>query len=92
MAFTGPAMKLKQATTTSPVTWDTVKGGTDQTAYLAYSTTNNPGVGFATRSGYLTSTADDTGTIVTDVGHVFGRLGEGNKNMPDVRPPFYWGE
>jgi hypothetical protein len=46
---------------------------------------------FATRSGYLSSTPDDSGFTVTDVGHVFGRLGEGNENYPGVKNPFYWG-
>jgi hypothetical protein len=28
---------------------------------------------------------------VSDAGHVFGRLGEGNGNYPGVSAPFYWG-
>jgi len=42
MLFNGPSMKLKQSTTATPVTWDTVKAQTDKTAYMAYSTTNMP--------------------------------------------------
>jgi len=49
MAFSGPSLSLKQATTATPVTWDTIKGGTDKTAYLAYSNTNMPTNKFATR-------------------------------------------
>jgi len=58
---------------------------------LAYSTTNQPDALFHTRQGYLVSTPDNSGTSVTDVGHLFGRLGEGNKGMPGVSNPFYWG-
>jgi len=50
-----------------------------------------PAAKFHTRKGYLVSTADNSGTSVTDVGHVFGRLGEGNGNYPGVAKPFYWG-
>jgi len=50
-----------------------------------------PNVLFATRNGYLASTGDDSGTTVTDVGHVFGRFGEGRLNYPGIAKPFYWG-
>lgn len=52
---------------------------------------NNPAVGYATRKGYLVSTPDASGTSVTDVGHLFGRLGVGNANYPGVNMPYYWG-
>jgi len=58
---------------------------------LKFSTTNDPDVLFSTRQGYLVSTGDASGTTVTDVGHVFGRFGEGNGNYPGVAQPFYWG-
>jgi hypothetical protein len=51
-----------------------------------------PDAASATRKGFLASTPDASGTTVTDVGHVFGRLGEGNLNMPGVSLPFYWGD
>lgn len=50
-----------------------------------------PDVKMATRKGYLSSTGDNSSTDTTNVGHVFGRLGEGNANMPGVSAPFYWG-
>lgn len=45
----------------------------------------------STRMGFLASTGDNTGTSVTNVGHVFGRLGEGNLSYPGVAMPFQWG-
>lgn len=51
-----------------------------------------PADAFSTRKGYLSSTGDNSGTDTSNVGHVFGRLGEGNANMPGVSAPFYWGE
>lgn len=83
-------MKLESAIGVNKVTWTTIQSGTEKTAYLAYSTTNMPSIAYSTRKGFLVSTADDTGTDVTNVGHVFGRLGEGNKSYPGVNNPFNW--
>lgn len=48
-----------------------------------------PDAATATRKGYLMASKD--GTTIANVGHVFGRLGEGEKNFPDKNAPFYWG-
>lgn len=58
MAYSGPAFKLSQAFGTSAVTWTTIAGQTDQTAYLAVGSTNMPTTAAATRYGYLSSTGD----------------------------------
>lgn len=67
------------------------------TAYLQQSVTipyNMPNIMQHTRIGYLTPTAD-TSAITTAAsayaGHVFGRLGQGEKTMPGNQKPFYWG-
>jgi len=86
-------MKLTQSYASTPITWDSIKSGTDLTAYLAYSTTNMPVAGAATRRGYLQSATDtSTATSVTNVGHTFGRLGEGKLSYYSSTTPFYWGE
>jgi hypothetical protein len=89
--YSGPKLKLEDPVKTTPVNWSAVAASIDKTAYLAYLTTNMPVSGAATRRGYIAATSDDTGTSVANVGHVFGRLGEGEANYPGNSAPFYWG-
>lgn len=92
IVWEGPSLKLKQAFAATPITWTTVKTKKDA-AYLANSTTNMPSEKFSYRQGFLTTTPDSTGLTVTNVGHVFGRLGEGAKNYPgDTYLPVYWND
>jgi len=51
-----------------------------------------PAPSAATRKGWLVSTPDNTGTDVTNIGHIFGRLGVGLANYPGSSAPFYWGK
>lgn len=88
-AYSGPILKIKEAV--DGTTWTSIVSGTSKDAFLAYSTTNMPAEAFSSRKGYLSSTGDNSGTDTSNVGHVFGRLGEGNANMPGVSAPFYWG-
>ena len=49
----------------------------------------------ATRIGYLAPSDDKTASTVTlgaNVGHVFGRYGQGADTMPDAHKPFVWYE
>ena len=94
MAFSGPMMKLSQGFGTSAVTWTTIAGQTDQTAYLAVGSTHMPTVFAATRYGYLSSTGDTSQATqpTGKIGHIFGRLGQGDATEPTATATgFYWG-
>lgn len=46
-----------------------------------------------TRQGFLRVTADTSvsSASIAYVGHVFGRLGQGQLTMPAISSPFFWG-
>ena len=83
MAYSGPAMKLSDALSATPAKWTDLASKTDNTAYLGVGSTHMPTVAAATRYGYLTSTSDDSQATqpTGSVGHVFGRLGQGDATL-----------
>lgn len=97
IAWWGPKLELDGPGGTTPKTWISLKA-VDMIAYLAQSTQapyNEPYLMLATRLGYMTPSGDtssSTAVLVTNGGHVFGRLGQGADTMPGSNAPFLWAD
>jgi hypothetical protein len=94
--YKGPNLNLLKALETTPVTWKATWTEQGSDAVLRNGATNAPSVDFATRTGFLQSTADQAATdkaaAIRGVGHVFGRLGQGVASYPGNAKAFYWGK
>ena len=94
MQWTGARLVLFEAVNTStPLRFNQLNSTLSQ-GYLKNTNNNFPNLGLHNRLGYLESSADITKTPidVTNVGHVFGRYGQGEATMPSKNYPFLWAE
>jgi hypothetical protein len=80
-AYNGPKLNLLKAVGAGAVPFKPSLKEQGDVAYLKNGALNLPTKDFATRTGFLQSTADQTATdqqqALFTVGHVFGRLGQG---------------
>lgn len=103
--YKGPILDIGRAVGAGADTWNATRTANRRNvAYLKNGNTNMPTMDFATRSSYLRSMFDVTSStgytltsadplVTRDVGHIFGRLGQGRETMPgDGNRAFYWGE
>jgi len=94
-AYMGVTPDLSKFVGTSAVTWKLKASEALGNAALQVSNDFDatPAVtaAFANKLGYLIATNDTTATTVQSTGHVFGRLGQSDMNMPTVIKPYYWG-
>jgi len=94
--YSGLSAKLDNFTkASSPDTWKAKKSENKDNVGLTalYDREINPSVSdykSYNRLSYLYASNDTAATAVQKVGHVFGRLGQGDKTMPDGDKPFIW--
>jgi len=94
-AYAGPTIDLSKYVGSGAKTWKPKES--ENAGNAAIMSTTNDWCGtpvadnkFSNKLGYLVSTNDTAATAVQKVGHVFGRLGQGDKVMPDGDKPFTW--
>lgn len=94
-AYDGPTPDLSKFVGSSPETWKVKATDNKGNASLVTKNFNDAPaeVGtFANRIGYLIATNDISVDAVQKCGHVFGRLGQSDVNMPDQAKPAYFGD
>lgn len=94
--FTMPNLDLGRTVGATVSLWKATASEQGNFATLSYAATNNgPADTYATRCGFLQATIDSaaptTVSNFNNVGHVFGRLGQGNRTLPDNSKAFLWG-
>lgn len=84
--FSGPRLSLNRAFDTTAVTFTVIKAKPAdylQTAWIK-SDTNSAGSAGSSRLAFLQSADTATLTTTGQVGHVFGKLGQGTAALPDA--------
>lgn len=91
----GPTINLSKYIAPNAVSWNVLASANNGNAGLVTSTDFDavPAVteNFANRIGYLYANPSSTATAKANVGHVFGRLGEGTDTLPANVSPIYFG-
>jgi len=98
LGYSGIIVDLSKAVATTPVVWATPLTTATlptfgSTAVLKTSDgTNNAAVKLSSKLGSAIAATDTTtgSEVITSSGHVFGVLGQGEKNMPASTKPFKW--